>query len=835
MNTIANIVLRVAAGIAALVAVQGAKAVEACVTTSQGLQQALDVLAQSTPQALTIHVLKGVYHISNISSQVQVSVSIVGGYLDCNTRDPNLVPEDTFIDVSGGMHIYGGSDDAPVSFILDGLMLANGGIMSFYAGDEIEDQVGHVTMKRVHLANAYVRVTASSGNVVMENVLLDRLRTYAVGDPCAFRLSMTGNVYANLRFVTAGLQGSSEFCIDPYYDDNNTVDIVDSLIWKVGSNGGPVLLQGETENIGSTSLDVHVINSGFAGLDPTRFGNWTVTNQIFTTPNWVDPDNGNYHWIFPSPNNIDAGTSQIPHGSVPPVDIDGNPRPYAGSRPDPGAYEFQGASGVPSTVVTTALDNVNNDAYVSLREAIKNANLNGGGHITFNIQGGGCPQTIFLSSPLDPITAPITIDGTTQPGATVNASPDAFDANLCVALVPNGVVANALKVPSDAPDSASLTVRGVFFGGFSQSVVLAGGNNHLIAGNQFGGTVGGVTFPGSYLNAISIGANATGNLIVGGDNAVDRNVIVGANGPTANAIGIASDISGCQIVNNLIGIDADGVTPHPNSYGIHISGSGCDLRANRIGNSIYDGIWLLGDDNVAEQNFVGVAVDGSPAPNGSVSGGTPYGYGVHVSGSNNTIGVDKVNGFDGQFHANDVRFNTNGGIVVDLGTGNSVRGNIVSSNGPGADGSAMDIDLGGDGITGNLMPNPGTGPNGLQNHPELISLKFIGNPPKPGDTSVPAELDGIVYGSPGAYKVDIYFAQTGCEADGRGHAESYIASQDVTIPASATSKTFEVLATIPVYAPLHALVANQTDAAGNSSELSSCLPNDTIFRDGADY
>jgi hypothetical protein len=93
-------------------------------------------------------------------------------------------------------------------------------------------------------------------------------------------------------------------------------------------------------------------------------------------------------------------------------------------------------------------------------------------------------------------------------------------------------------VPSNAPSSVSLTVRGVFFGGFSQSIMLLGGFNHLIAGNQFGGTVGGVSFPGSYINAIAIGGNAVGSLIIGGDNAVDRNVIVGANGPTADGINI---------------------------------------------------------------------------------------------------------------------------------------------------------------------------------------------------------------------------------------------------------------------------------------------------------
>ena len=105
------------------------------------------------------------------------------------------------------------------------------------------------------------------------------------------------------------------------------------MIWKIGNSGGPVLLQGVDNNDDDTSLAVHVINSGFAGLDPTRFGNWTVTNQIVTPPNWVDPANGDYHWIFPSPNNIDGGTShQFDFGSNAPL---GTAMPLSLTEPAP--------------------------------------------------------------------------------------------------------------------------------------------------------------------------------------------------------------------------------------------------------------------------------------------------------------------------------------------------------------------------------------------------------------------------------------------------------------------------------------------------------------------
>ena len=81
------------------------------------------------------------------------------------------------------------------------------------------------------------------------------------------------------------------------------------------------------------------------------------------------------------------------------------------SPPDIGAYQLQGQSGPLVFTVTTTADSGDG----SLREAIDQADSIGrAATIAFAIGGG--QQTINLLSPLPAITAPVTIDGTTQPG-----------------------------------------------------------------------------------------------------------------------------------------------------------------------------------------------------------------------------------------------------------------------------------------------------------------------------------------------------------------------------------------------------------------------------------
>src|SRR6266480_4933594 len=111
-----------------------------------------------------------------------------------------------------------------------------------------------------------------------------------------------------------------------------------------------------------------------------------------------------------------------------------------------------GASAAGTFVVT----NTNDSGDGSLRQAIIDANI-AGGTITFNTPGP--TPTIPLQSPLPPITAPVVLDGTTQP-STPAATP-----GLTIGLDPNSIVSGSLL--DLAPGSDASTVHGLAFGGLT--------------------------------------------------------------------------------------------------------------------------------------------------------------------------------------------------------------------------------------------------------------------------------------------------------------------------------------------------------------------------------
>ena len=134
------------------------------------------------------------------------------------------------------------------------------------------------------------------------------------------------------------------------------------------------------------------------------------------------------------------------------------------------------------TVTTTA----DSGAVGSLRWAITSANANPGPDIIqFNIPGGGI-QTIFVGAALPPITDPVTIDGYSQPGASVNTQAASDNANLLIELDGGGVSFNSLNV-----NSSSCVVKGLIIRGFFIGIELAGGGGHQINGNFIGIAPGG--------------------------------------------------------------------------------------------------------------------------------------------------------------------------------------------------------------------------------------------------------------------------------------------------------------------------------------------------------
>jgi parallel beta-helix repeat protein len=789
-------------------------------------------LAANSPTPFTIRIKEGSYAIGGFALVADAPVTIQGGYLDdgCLNRDPNPAPAKTVIDAQGqaaGLAQIEYTQAAGIT--LDGVTLANGKTLTIETGNQYSGYSGNITLRRTRITNWVgdpnalgspppVTFDAELGNLVLENVLIDHLSN-ASNAGCAVDVHMAGDSYAALRFVTAALNGPDKLCLSNWVPSGDRiVDIDNSLVWAVSGNGASQISQHFDNYSGAGgTMKVNIVNSGYTKFD-NYFGFATVTDtgNIFNYPNFVNPAASDFQLAAGSAA-INAGATQFPNGSVPPVDIEGNPRPDAGGIPDAGAFEFQKPA--PTLADVT---NANDSGPGSLRDAIHYANQQAGPTtITFHVPGY-CPYIIPLQSTLESITKSTIIDGTTNPGYVPNSSPAGFNGNNCVVIRPaSGTLIDVFNVPAAAAPGTSLTVKGISMSGFVEPIVLAGGSNHLIIGNQFGGTIGGLPLSGSTFQAISVGSSVGSNVQIGGDDLSARNVI--DNGGQSGIV-VSTSVAGCQIVNNLIGLDIDGKTQRGAQSGIHLSGDGCKIRDNRIGGNSGDGIWLQGDNNTLKRNIIGVAIDGSPAPNG--------GWGIRIDGSGNTVGLGFNFNYDGQFNANYVSHNAAGGITVTTSSGNSIRGNVTRDNGANP-GDKLDIDLGADGASANLTPNPGTGPNELQNHPLITGLQFA-QAPNNGQAAVGATVQGQLYGNPGTYQLDIYFAQNGCGSGQRGHAENYLASAYAVIGAGKNSTPFAIPATLPIYFTPGSVVAAATDPSGNTSELGKCTFVDTIMRGGFD-
>src|SRR4029079_15697865 len=110
---------------------------------------------------------------------------------------------------------------------------------------------------------------------------------------------------------------------------------------------------------------------------------------------------------------------------------------------------------------------------------------------------------------------------------------------------------------------------------------------------------------------------------------------------------------------------------------------------------------------------------------------------------------------------------TSGAVGVSLtgtGTGNSIRGNAIASNG------GLGIDLGTEGVDTNDSQDPDTGANGLQNYPVLSAFTT----PTTNST-----VTGTLNSAPNAdFRIDFY-GMSACDASGNGEGDNYIGSTTV--------------------------------------------------------
>jgi hypothetical protein len=315
----------------------------------------------------------------------------------------------------------------------------------------------------------------------------------------------------------------------------------------------------------------------------------------------------------------------------------------------------------------------------TLRAAIGLADANSGTVIGFNIAGTGV-HTIVPGSPLPDVTAPMTIDGSTQPGY---AGAPLIELSGASAGVSHGLVLGG--------DSSGSTIRGLDIVNWSASGIVIFNNGNRVAGNFIGIDPTGSAAAGNGTQGVLV-YGGSGN-VIGGTTASDRNVISG-NGDHGVQIQRPSptDSTPAQdnvVEGNYVGTNAAGDAPvanaldgislvwgaQSNTIGGSVPGAGNLVSGNgRIGISVFD----ISAGNLIEGNYVGTNAAGTAA-----LGGNPECGIVLISASNTVGGTSPA--------ARNVISGNSGGCGLTIGnqgqTGasgsNTIEGNYIGTNAAG--------------------------------------------------------------------------------------------------------------------------------------------------------
>lgn len=319
----------------------------------------------------------------------------------------------------------------------------------------------------------------------------------------------------------------------------------------------------------------------------------------------------------------------------------------------------------PSAAATFTVTNVNDAGAGSLREAMTAANDEttnpGADTISFAIPGAGVP-TITLASALPTITAPLTIDGSTQqPGGRVELSG-------------NVVVLNGLVVNTNGT-----TIRGLVLNRFTNTGITISGDDTIVRGCIIGLNAAANAAAGAVPVGILVGGGARTR--IGGTSVTDRNVISGTQGS-----GIWLEGSGTVdsiIEGNFIGTNGAGFSIQLGNRfeGILLGGG---TSGNRIGGA------NPSSRNIISANGLLTGGAGIRLRSAGTQGNTIQGnhIGTDLSGSvalGNAIGVIINQAVENLVADNLISGNGTSGIDLESvgGSGNIIRGNRIGTNAAG--------------------------------------------------------------------------------------------------------------------------------------------------------
>ena len=310
-------------------------------------------------------------------------------------------------------------------------------------------------------------------------------------------------------------------------------------------------------------------------------------------------------------------------------------------------------------------DGTCNATHCSLREAIFAANSTAGLDTIRFIIGAGA-KTIQPGSALPTITAPVVVDGTTQPGF---AGTPIIELDGSAA----GSGANGLRI-----SAGGSTVTGLVINRFIPAFPASGGNgiliesagNNVIRGNYIGTNIAGNAAMPNGVDGIVISGSA-GNVIGRTDLAFRSNLISGNSATGVRIMGAGADNN--VIAGNRVGTNAAGTVALGNGgVGVWISsGSGNVVGSALPGDTLVsgngaDGVLFSGnsESTLVTNTWVGLNAAGTAALGNGGSGVTLS------SSTGNTVGPGNVVSGNSQ----------NGVLIWSVSRNNVVTGNIVGLN-----------------------------------------------------------------------------------------------------------------------------------------------------------
>jgi hypothetical protein len=436
----------------------------------------------------------------------------------------------------------------------------------------------------------------------------------------------------------------------------------------------------------------------------------------------------------------------------------------------------------------------------SLRQAILEANaVFGLNAIAFNIPGAG-PQTISPLTALPAISNLVAIDGYTQPGASPNADPAAFNGAIQIVLDGASATSGFSGLNLQWPGSVVRGLNIINFKNGSSGIELGPATmNCAIEGCVIGMDLNNVSRPNS-----SAGISGGGkNNRIGGLNPAARNVISG-NGRYGISLGGSENV----IVGNNIGTTLNGLAKVANTLG------GIELGA--ANNTVIGGTAPGARNVISGNNGEGIRVDQSYS---TVIQGNYIGSDIHgnaglpnaSSGILLLISNRATVGGDVAGAANLIAFNGGNGVEVNGGTSNVIRGNSIHSN------TRLGIDLYPNGPSPNDVGDGDQGSNGNQNFPLITSAMAHESTIDVGGT--------LNSRTNVTFTIDIY-ANAVADASGHGEGQQYLGSTTVTTDGDGNA-TFTV--TLPAVIVGRFIAATATDPEGNTSEFSLTFQASTTF------